>query len=582
MSAATNGAADPRSIGADLVGKALGKPRLLVQPADPDETVARLRDVLAGTGQFYDRGAPVRLAHDQQQGGIVAHPLTPEGVIREAHGVSRPYSVRERKDSVQQVNVALPKAAALMYLDWRGEWGLPALNGIASAPLLDEAGGIVSAKGYDPNTGMFCENVPDLSGLVPDQPTRAQAMAALLVLRRALRTFAFKDAMTVPADDPDAPPVVDLQRDPEADESAALHGLLTALCRPSLDLAPGLLIRAALQSGAGTGKGLLARTLCAIAYGRAPGAVTAGGTGEEFEKRIGAELMGGGPVLFLDNLNSHALRSETLASAITERPSRVRVLGKSVMVTLNATAFIVLTGNGLHATEDLARRFLTCELDAKREDPEARRFRGDLLADVRARRAVLLAAALTVWRWGRRAGKGEIAPGLPLGSFAQWCRWVRDPLLTLGCRDPAARVVEAKQRDQRRQQTAELFDAWHRAYGSTPKRAAELHGDVLQLLDPQGRGRQYVVAALTRLAGTRAADFVLTSQAPSGTWGATTYALHPTAEAEPHRGHRDHREADPASSDPMPPMPPMPDAAGHNASADDAAAPDPHEWSATL
>ena len=40
--------------------------------------------------------------------------------------------------------------------------------------------------------------------------------------------------------------------------------------------------------------------------------------------------------------------------------------------------------------------------------------------------------------------------GLPLGSFEQWCKWVRDPLLALGCHDPAERVNEAKERDGRR------------------------------------------------------------------------------------------------------------------------------------
>ena len=48
---------------ADAVAPALGeKPPLLVEPADPDRTVARLRDALAGAGRFFDRGAPVRKA----------------------------------------------------------------------------------------------------------------------------------------------------------------------------------------------------------------------------------------------------------------------------------------------------------------------------------------------------------------------------------------------------------------------------------------------------------------------------------------------------------------------------------------
>ena len=203
--------------------------------------------------------------------------------------------------------------------------------------------------------------------------------------------------------------------------------LLTAVCRPSLHLAPGVLLRAAPMSGAGAGKGLLARCMCIIAFGRDPHAVTSGATAEELEKRIAAELMEGSPALFLDNLNNTAFRSDLLASAITERPARVRLLGKSQMVPLNASAFVIMTGNGLSVSEDLARRFITVEFDPRTEDPEARPFKTDIRAEVRERRTELLAALLTIWRWGRIAT--DIKPGLPLGSFEQWCRWVRDPLL---------------------------------------------------------------------------------------------------------------------------------------------------------
>ena len=63
-------------------------------------------------------------------------------------------------------------------------------------------------------------------------------------------------------------------------------------------------------------------------------------------------------MLFLDNLNNAAFSSDLLASVITERPARVRVLGRSQMVQLNASAFVILTGNGLTVSEDLARRFI--------------------------------------------------------------------------------------------------------------------------------------------------------------------------------------------------------------------------------
>src|SRR5262249_40560235 len=185
--------------------------------------------------------------------------------------------------------------------------------------------------------------------------------------------------------------------------------------RPSLHLAPGVLVRAAAMSGAGAGKGLLARCICIIAFGREPHAVTAGATSEELEKRIAAELMEGSPALFLDNLNNTSFKSDLLASAITERPAKVRVLVRSQMVPLNASALMILTGNGLTVSEDLARRFIAIDFDARTEDPEARPFTTNIRAEVTNRRKELLAALLTIWRWGRIAA--DITPGLPLGSF---------------------------------------------------------------------------------------------------------------------------------------------------------------------
>jgi hypothetical protein len=90
--------------------------------------------------------------------------------------------------------------------------------------------------------------------------------------------------------------------------------LLTALCRPSLPLAPGLLISAPSISGAGSGKGLLVRGICEIAFGHAPHAFTACRDITELEKRIDAALIEAAPVLFLDNVNDTTLRSDLLAS----------------------------------------------------------------------------------------------------------------------------------------------------------------------------------------------------------------------------------------------------------------------------
>ena len=244
---------------------------------------------------------------------------------------------------------------------------------------------------------------------VPAAPTRQDAEVSLRRLRRVVRTFAFADAKRVRLPGQSVP-VVDIEQPPGVDESAALVALLTAVCRPSLRLAPGVLIHAPAFSGAGTGKGLLVRVICAIAFGMHPRAMTAGGTLEELDKRLVAALIGAEQTLFLDNVNGMALRSDALASAITERPAYVRVLGSSTTRALNPVTFVVITGNGVVLSEDLARRFIAIELDAGMEDPEARDFKGDLLRDVMEHRGVLLRDALTIWRWGRLARK----PGRPM------------------------------------------------------------------------------------------------------------------------------------------------------------------------
>jgi hypothetical protein len=240
---------------------------------------------------------------------------------------------------------------------------------------------------------------------------------------------------------------------------------------------------------------------------------------------------------------------------MTERPARVRVMGKSENVPLNCAGLITLTGNGLSVSEDLARRFLSIQLEPQCEDAEARSFAGDFLESVFARRAELLAAVLTIWRWGRQT---ELKPGLALASYEDWGRWCRDPLIALGCADPVERVRKAKQSDPRRRQMAELFGCWHHHHKLEPVKVSELAPAVVDILDPQNRSRQYRATRLQHMIGTRAGGFKLTFEPGAGKWGAGTYALAITPEAVEPAG-----AADTAPMTPMGPMP-MPSKAGGN------------------
>jgi hypothetical protein len=165
-------------------GERGGKPRLRVDGANPDKTVEQLRDILAASGQFFDRGEPVRVIYDSSQGGSIAQPLTPDAVVLMAHQLCRPYSVKAQPNGERfDIDARLPKPIAAMYLDWRGEWCLPVLKGISSAPRLDDDGSIRCGQGYDPSSAMWLENVPDVAALVPARPTREDAARALRLIR---------------------------------------------------------------------------------------------------------------------------------------------------------------------------------------------------------------------------------------------------------------------------------------------------------------------------------------------------------------------------------------------------------------
>ena len=508
---------------ADSEVKAARKPRLLIDNANPDLNVFALVKLFSECGELFDRGVPVRLAEDVVSGGMAAHPLTSDSLVMFAHTLCRPYIVRVGKDgSAEAKDARLPRQIASMYNDWIGGWQLPPLRGIAATPLLASDGSICSVSGYHAGTGIWLDNPPDLTGLVPRHPTLQEALHSLQQIREFFSTFCFADAILRQVDDHPGL-VVDTATPPRADESAFLAALRTAVCRPSIDLAPGVLIKAAAMSGAGTGKGLLARAIGYIAFGREPFAITTGGSQKELEKRIVAELLTGNSMLYIDNVNNTALKSDLLASVLTERPTRTRILQKSEVRSLSTNTLVVLTGNGLSMAEDLARRFVTTELDSKSENPEARVFLKDFRVELRSRRLELLGHLLTIWRWGRL--HPSLPAGRPLGSFEQWGDWVRDPLLALGCLDPAERVAEAKSRDPGRQHTADIFAAWRRCHAAQPVSAHDLHDDVKLVIDPQKRGRQYLAAHLEKLVGTRMHGHVLTRQASVEKWGHATFAV---------------------------------------------------------
>jgi hypothetical protein len=481
-------------------GESARKRALIIDPADHPAAARAVRDLLAADATMFERGGvPVMLARDER-GEVRAHEVTPEAVINRVHAVATPMLALRRNDRPVFRPTTLPLRTARLYLALVGEWNLRPLNAIATTPGLRDDGTIVTDEGYDDETSTFRYRAPAIT--VPARPTRDDAKAALLELRRLLRTFPFADGWL------DSDGCVALGTRPRHDESAALMALLTAVCRADLPLAPALCVRAPAISGSGAGKGLLVRTIVAVATGGAPTTVTAGHDAAELDKRLTGLLFSGAPAVMVDNVNGTDLKSDALASVLTESPCTLRPLGSSQLTTLSARPLIAMTGNGLGLSEDLVRRLLVCGLEPLTESPELRQFDYDPTEVAMRRRGELTSAALTVWRWGRQQGD-ELPRGLPIGNFGKWARWCRDPLLALGCSDPAERIQQLKADDPHRRALIEGLDAWWQAHGDRPVKVSDLDARVRAAFDPQERGRQYLARKIARLVGTRLGGFTL-------------------------------------------------------------------------
>jgi len=128
----------------------------------------------------------------------------------------------------------------------------------------------------------------------------------------------------------------------------------------------------------------------------------------------------------------------------------------------------------------------------------------------------LLRHLLVIWKRGRQH-HDEIKEGEALTSFDQYCHWVRDPLLGLGCKDPIKRIDELKLADPKRELQLTVFREWwraHRVVGELRTARVTAHGlstDVCVLIDPDygANSRAAVISTLASWRGVRVGGFVL-------------------------------------------------------------------------
>lgn len=249
------------------------KPVLIIYHGDLPATAKVLARLFADNDTFFDNGnAPIRVVADAND-----MPRAVEADADLVRTMAHQLSVPKKVTRAGLVEVTLSTNIANLYLyGLVGAWGLKPFRGITTAPVLNDDGDIRVAAGYDHDNGLWCHNVPNVA--LPDRPTEGDARAALQRLRERFRTFPFADCKRIAEGELQ---VVDLSQPPGLDESTFLVALMTAVCRQSLQLAPGFLCDAPSLSGAGTGKGLLVKAMSIVASGLPPAAFTGGHNQEQ-------------------------------------------------------------------------------------------------------------------------------------------------------------------------------------------------------------------------------------------------------------------------------------------------------------
>lgn len=346
------------------------------------------------------------------------------------------YDVR----SEDWVTIDAPMKVAATYLQRVGRWRLPVLAGLINAPTLRRDGTILAKSGYDPTTGLLLEMGVETFPAVPDQPSKADAAAALGLLDQLVATFPFKDSPS---------------------RAVVISAILTACIRRSLLTAP---MHGFTAPTAGSGKSMLVDLVSLIASGREAAVISQGKTEEELEKRLGALLLAGDQVIAIDNCEA-PLGGEFLCAMLTQPIVRARILGLSKAPELPTNACVTATGNNLVLVGDMTRRAIVCRLDSKHERPELRYFTSNPVKAVKADRGRYLVAALTVLRAYHVAGR----PGQPdpLGSFEDWSGWVRGALVWLGSADPVDTIEETRGMDPRLGALTSVVTQWLAVIGTS-------------------------------------------------------------------------------------------------------------------
>jgi Bifunctional DNA primase/polymerase, N-terminal/Primase C terminal 2 (PriCT-2) len=417
------------------------KPVIKTLSSDISNTVTRAQELLLEAGvQIYQRSGtlvkpvvnPVDAAKNRKT--MVAQ-LQPISAVHLRDLMNQTIRFQRYEQERGWVDCKPPSETAATLLERHATWEFKLINGIISTQTMRPDGSLLLEPGFDEATGLLLVDPPPLPEIL-EHPTRDDAIAALALLEDLLIEFKFVD-------------------DKGVSRAVALSAFITPVVRGAFDVAPMHAARAPVMS---SGKSYLWDVAASIANGQKMPVMAAGSTEEETEKRLGAALLAGQPLISIDNISGE-LKSDALCQIIERPIVEIRILGKSERVRIVTRGVtIYCTGNNVILVGDLTRRVLTTGLDPQMERPELREFKFNPVDKVLASRGEYIAACLTICRAYLMAGRPDKAK--PLSSFEGWSDTVRSALTWLGKADPVDSLEAARADDPELSGLRDILIAW--------------------------------------------------------------------------------------------------------------------------
>jgi hypothetical protein len=320
---------------------------------------------------------------------------------------------------------------------------LPSLKGLARHPYFLECDGrLITQPGYDKVSKMF--GVFDPHQFELPGPTKEFAVESLGLLKDLLLEFRFVS---------------------DADKSAALSAMFTAVVRPSLPHAPGYHVRA---PSSGSGKTYLCELIGAFAGPASNSKVSFPRTSEEASKVLLSLLLTNPAVIEFDDLDSDWIPHGVINRALTAEHITERILGISKTATVSTRSLFLGSGNNVGPVRDLLRRVLTVNIDPRCATPATIRYTGSPVNEVRNNRGRYVTAVLTIIQAWRKDGSPRADVENIATYSGPWGDLCRHPLLWLGLPDPATSLLNQINHDPDAEALGRLLLEWHKAFGSTP------------------------------------------------------------------------------------------------------------------